>query len=255
MYKDIAYQIYSCRNHLKSKEDIEQTFQKIADIGYTQIQTDETFIDGCTCEEFASYINKAGLKGIGHHISMPENPDDIDGILDVAKILGTTNIGLGGVRYPTIEEYLTIIDKINRLAENLAKHGIKFTYHHHSHEFSKIDGVKPMDILMEKLNKNVTFVVDTYWLNNAGFDVIPALKKFAGRVDILHLKDRGLVSGTSTGMITEVGNGNIDFKAVLKTAEEMGIQYICVEQDSWPEDSDSLISAKISFDNLKKIIG
>lgn len=55
-----------------------------------------------------------------------------------------------------------MIEKINRLAENLSKHGMKFTYHHHAHEFGMIDGFRPMDLFVDGFDKNnVTFVPET----------------------------------------------------------------------------------------------
>ena len=36
--------------------------------------------------------------------------------------------------------------------------------------------------------------------------------------------------------ITEVGNGNMDFDKIIKTAEKTGVKYYVVEQDTCPGD-------------------
>ena len=53
------------------------------------------------------------------------------------------------------KEYIDLIEKINRLAENLSKHGMKFTYHHHAHEFGMIDGFRPMDLFVDGFDKTM----------------------------------------------------------------------------------------------------
>jgi sugar phosphate isomerase/epimerase len=49
----------------------------------------------------------------------------------------------------------------------------------------------------------------------------------------------------------EIGNGNINFAGVIECAKEKGIDVFIVEQD---ESEDALVSAKISIDNLRKLI-
>ena len=50
--------------------------------------------------------------------------------------------------------------------------------------------------------------------------------------------------------ITEIGNGNINFEAAIKTAIDSGVKYFCVEQDTCP--GDSFDSVKISADYIIK---
>ena len=172
----------------------------------------------------------------------PDNVSDIEEYAAVHKTLGTTNAGVGsGVYGDSKETVLAYIEYINRFAEKIAKYGLKFTYHHHSHEFTKIDGVRPIDYMVDGFDKdNISFVLDTYWLQNAGVGVNDWIEKLAGRVDILHIKDRAIKFGTNDGYITEIGSGNIDFASALKVAEQSGVKHICVEQDYCPEGCDSI---------------
>lgn len=134
---------------------------------------------------------------------------------------------------------MAYIDKVNTLAEKLSQHGMKFSYHHHSHEFAKIPGGdRIIDYMVDGFDKkNVSFVLDTYWLNHAGVDVCQWIEKLAGRVDILHLKDCAITLGANDGHITMCGDGNINFASVIKTAEATGVKHLCVEQDTWPRAS------------------
>ncbi|MDR9824700.1 hypothetical protein RCJ22_03655, partial [Vibrio sp. FNV 38] len=117
--------------------------------------------------------------------------------------------------------------------EALKPYGMKFTFHHHSREFAKVGNDIIMDILAREMNPETTsFVLDTCWLQNGAVSVVEWIEKLAGRVDILHLKDRGIPNGSNDGVITELGNGNINFKAVIKAAENAGVKEYCYEQDN-----------------------
>ena len=50
----------------------------------------------------------------------------------------------------------------------------------------------------------------------------------------------------------EIGTGNLDLDECYRACVESGVEYIIIEQDSC--DIDLFESAKISFENLKKIV-
>jgi sugar phosphate isomerase/epimerase len=69
-------------------------------------------------------------------------------------------------------------------------------------------------------------------------------------IKILHLKD---MKRTKDGVtFAEVGNGNLNMDGIIKAAKSVGIRDFIVEQDTC--DRDPLTSARISFENLKKIM-
>ena len=119
------------------------------------------------------------------------------------------------------------------MGENIAKHGGKFTYHNHQHEFAKMENGKTiMEMLVEELHpENTSFVLDTYWVQTGGGDVCDWIEKLAGRIDILHLKDMTLNPKDELYKLTEVGYGNLSFDPIIKAAEETGVKYYVVEQD------------------------
>lgn len=256
MYKNLGLQLFSVRNHMTDAEGVKETFRRLAEIGYSEAQTAGDFPADCPAELFAKYANDVGIKIVGTHYGFPENIDEIDEYVALHRALGTTNAGVGGGAYgntpKTVMEY---VEKVNRLAENLSKYGMKFTYHHHSHEFAKIGAARPIDYMVDGFDKkNVTFVLDTYWLQNAGVGVDEWIEKLAGRVDILHIKDRAVKPGTNEGFITEIGNGNINFASALKAAEEAGVKHICVEQDTWPLGFDSIDCVGKSYKYFKEVL-
>ena len=92
----------------------------------------------------------------------------------------------------------------------------------------------------------VDFMPDTYWVQHGGADVRAFVEALAGRIKILHLKDMNRSADGPT--FSEIGVGNINFAGIIDVANKIGVPHFIVEQDKC--DTDSLLSAKMSYDYL-----
>lgn len=253
----IGIQLYSVRDHLTTEESARETFKKLRELGYTEAQTAGCY--GLDYGVFGKLANDAGIEIVGTHDPFEPMKNDLETCIENHKKLGTTNMGIGGFGWgvtssAVVEEFIA---DANKIAKRLKEVGMKFTYHNHSQEFIKLDNGKTMmEMFMEGFDENITYVLDTYWVQNAGGDVCTWIEKLAGKIDILHLKDMAVKYAEDSSVvsyITEVGNGNIDFKKAIETAEKCGVKYFCVEQDNCPFDFEP--SLKASSDYLHKLCG
>ena len=256
MFSKLGLQLYTVRDYMKDEKSIEETFEKLSVIGYTEAQT-----AGHESAEFAKLAKKHGISIVGTHTDYNRIINDIDATIKLHEELGTTNIGIGGMFHEIRKSYdgiMKFIETYNNAAEIYAKHGFKLTYHNHSFEFVRLNSeVTAMDLMYENFDKkNVSFVLDTCWVANAGADVRHWLQKLEGRIDILHLKDISSVyvdeSFWSQPRLCEIGNGNIWWDGVLETAEKIGVKHYVVEQDNFWVDNDPFKSLAISKKNLEK---
>ena len=260
MIKNLGIQLYTIRDYMKSADDIRAAFTKLKELGYTEAQTAGS--GEITYEELGEIAKDCGILIQGTHYDMDTMENDFEKTIRDHKAMGTTNCGNGGCwALNTPEETKAFIKKANAIADKLYEHGMKFTYHNHSHEFKKIDGnTSAWDMLVEGLNPEKTsFVLDTYWVANAGADPIDWMKKLAGRIDILHLKDKGYTTPLHETQnneiileITEIGSGNLNWDGIIKTAEETGVKYYCVEQDRNFLSGNPFESLDVSAEFLKK---
>ena len=251
MIKKLGLQLYSVRDHMTDEASILDTFKKLKAMGYDEGQT-----AGCQIpyEKYGEIAKETGIKIVGTHDNFDLMVSDVKQAIKNHKFLDTTNMGIGGRQYTSEQDVIDFIKAANKVANDIYSEGFKFTYHNHSHEFIKFGGKTIMDMLVEGLDPEKTsFVLDTYWVQNAGGDVCKWIEKLAGRIDILHLKDMGIrkdEEGYAISFITEIGNGNMNFADIIKTAEKAGVKYFCVEQDTCP--GDSLDSVKFSSEYIHK---
>ncbi len=73
--------------------------------------------------------------------------------------------------------------------------------------------------------------MDINQVSKAGMDPIAFINQHPGRFPSYQLKD---MDNTPQKVFTEVGNGVINFKEILKHNKKAGLQYFFVEQDKYP---------------------
>ena len=254
--KELGLQLFTIRDFMRSEEDIRESFQKMRKYGYTQAQT-----AGCAVPyaDFGRIAREEGIQIVGTHDNFDMMVNDFEQALANHKLLGTTNMGIGGKHYNSVDEVLAFIEQANIVGEKAARNGMKFTYHNHSHEFLRWEnGKTTMDMLVEGLDPETTsFVLDTYWVQHGGGDVRAWIEKLAGRIDILHLKDMKRVMPADKNepvqRITEIGNGNLSWDLILDTADKCGVKYYVVEQDNGYE-INCFSSIRRSADYLKQFM-
>jgi sugar phosphate isomerase/epimerase len=85
----------------------------------------------------------------------------------------------------------------------------------------------------------VCYEMDVFWVFHAGQDPAKLLAKYPDRWALMHVKDmrKGAVTGLSTGSAAPVdnvpvGDGQIDWRAVLGTARQIGVQYYFIEDET-----------------------
>lgn len=252
--KELGLQVYTIRD-VFANEGYDVAFKKMAEAGYTQAQTAGAYEDMDDARAYADAAKAAGVTIVGTHYSWDKIKNDVEGTVEVHKLLGTTNVGVGSM--PTearkdFSELVKFIAEFNEAAEKYKKYGMKLTYHNHSFEFVKIkDNKTLMDYLIDGFGDNVSFVLDTYWVQHGGADIRRMIERLSGRIDILHLKDMAAWNPeTKAPYYTQIGDGNIDMKDIVAHAEAHGVKYFVVEQDGNFE-IDSLASIKKSFDFVK----
>ncbi|MBV9885868.1 MAG: sugar phosphate isomerase/epimerase, partial [Acidobacteria bacterium] len=117
----------------------------------------------------------------------------------------------------------------------------------HAFEFKPVAEGTGLELLLSQTQKGlVSLELDIFWASVAGHDPVELLKTYAGRILLLHLKDKapGLAvqydERVPPTTFKEVGNGSIDIPAVLSASDAAGVRHYFVEQDQTPDPIASL---------------
>ncbi|MCZ8516880.1 sugar phosphate isomerase/epimerase [Paenibacillus filicis] len=197
--------------------------------------------------------------------------DDFDKIVNDCKTLDCSFLRIGMLPFNLMgskDKIMEFVQKADAAAEKLAGHGIALYYHNHHIEFQKFDGEYLLDIIKDNTS-NIGFELDVHWIQRGGENPVEVIKKYAGRIALLHLKDyrigqldmsalasrdmsKFMQAFTNVIQFAEVGEGSLDMKGIIEAGLESGSQYFLVEQDD-VYGRDPFDCLKTSADNLRKL--
>ena len=137
-----------------------------------------------------------------------------------------------------------------KLLNDLRRAGLTFSYHNHSFELERFNGRTGLEILYEDSDpKYFNSELDTYWIQHGGADPAAWIRQLKGRAHIVHLKDMAMDDRTQ--LFAEVGEGNLNWHAILDACKEADVEWYIVEQDTCQRDP--FESLGISLRNLKEM--
>jgi sugar phosphate isomerase/epimerase len=126
---------------------------------------------------------------------------------------------------------------------------LTFGYHNHSFELEKFGDKTGLRILYDESDPEAfTSEIDTYWIQHGGGDPAAWIRSLKGRAHIVHFKDMTMKG--STQIMAEVGEGNLNWPAILDACKEAGVRWYIVEQDTCQRSP--FESLAISLRNMKK---
>lgn len=248
----IAAQMYTVRDQFKDHpEKLPVVLARIREIGYEAIElVPQQLEDPAGTKRMAS---DAGLKICATHVRAEQLFDSPDSVIALKDILGTHRIVVQSMSQAlrgSAEGARQFGEMMQSAGERLAKAGISLSYHNHSFEFQKFGGKTVMDIILEITQpEHVKIEFDTYWVQHGGCDVALWLRKLRDRVELIHLKDMGMVQHQQ--IYVEIGEGNLNWPAILDAARAAGVQWYIPELDICPRDS--IESLAISYRNCRKM--
>lgn len=251
MDRKIGAQYYTLRDFTKTIEDFDETCRKVKEIGYKIVQISGTPLGAA---EMREVLDKYDLSVVTTHRGFGDFLKNLDEIIDYNKTLGCELCGVGSMpeEYYSAEGIGKFIEETNTVAKELKSAGMLFGYHNHSFEFAKFDGKCLMDRLIEETDpENVKFIVDTYWLQVGGVNPPDFIRSLGERAMAIHFKDLAINPEKKyIPEIAEVGEGNLNWDAIIKACDDAGAKWALVEQDICHRDP--FESMKMSYDYLTK---
>ncbi|OIK07165.1 sugar phosphate isomerase [Bacillus sp. MUM 116] len=253
----IGVQMFNLKNKI-AELGVYETMRKIHELGFhyievTQIQMTEENVAELKRASQDFNINIASVSAPLD--TMPGMPGeslttDFDKIVNDCKTLDCNFVRIGMMPITLMgqkDKAMAYIKDAEAMAERLAEHGIELYYHNHHIEFEKYDGECLLDIMKNNTSK-LGYELDVHWVQRGGENPVNVIKRFAGRVSLIHLKDyrigrmdvneedfkdmsKFMQKFTNIIEFAELGQGNLDIKGIIEAGVESGVQYFLIEQD------------------------
>lgn len=194
-------------------------------------------------EDFAVALQARGLQLAAFNYSSPSGftdparrQDDLAGgraVIEFLAFFPGAKLGLSGAAHDSRDgarEKLDLaLDLYNTLGAQAAATGLSANVHPHSHHGSLLESAAEYQYLLDNLDpRYVSFGPDTGHIVRGGQDLLTCLRTHIGRITHLHFKDVDARRDWQP-----LGEGQIDFAAVLALLEEQGYDgWVVGEEES-----------------------
>jgi sugar phosphate isomerase/epimerase len=284
--KRAGLELYTVRDQLMDPKNYESTLAKIAEIGYKEVEpadqhdSDGLGYAGLDPKGFRALLDRHGLTMPSTHSSATEGPG-LEKTLEAFQVMGikyteifAPRTGPHGLIGHT-PQGAPKMDAVKRNADRLVangriarKFGIKQLVRMDPDQFAPLAD-HPDRRFFEVILANtpaslVTMQLDSGWASVLGLDIPGMFKKNPGRYELWHIKDAAGLKRMTPGMtvaqrrqaadLVPVGLGLVDFKTIFAHAGVAGLKHYCIEQDNAAAWGDSVAAARVSYNNLVKML-
>ena len=186
----IAAQLYTIRDHIKTRSEFEASMEKIRAIGYQAVQT--SALGDISDADVARITEDYGLTICNTHVAFGDLLKDIDGVIAQHRLWNCRHVAIGGMppEFRAGESgFRRFAEIANRIGEQLARADLTFSYHNHSFEFVQFGGRTGLELLLEETDPR-------YRASRAGYLLGAARRRRPGRLD--RARDRAHAGGASS---------------------------------------------------------
>jgi sugar phosphate isomerase/epimerase len=237
----IGLQLYSVREPLAA--EFIGGLEKVAEIGYEHVEF--AGFGDLSPRTIADALQRLDIRAAGAHVPAKvfDNPE---AIIDDIVAIGAANATMPGLpesMRSSLEDWKESARSLEEVAKAFSDNGLTFGYHNHAFEFDSQNG---FEIILRD-TRILKFQLDVFWAAKAGKDPVSLIRLLGGRLQSLHCKDLA-----PDGRDVEVGDGVLDWPAILSAAASAGVTMLIVEMDN-PR-GDAFESAENSLLGLTKHI-
>jgi sugar phosphate isomerase/epimerase len=222
----LAIQLWTVR--ALAEQDLDRTLKQVRDIGCDAI---EIFGDGpAFYDDMRRALQNSGLRCCSAHVPFAALRNDLPRI-----IVGLQSIGCATAVVPAFSKdlrdtqprALQLAIDLNRIGERLNAAGIRFAYHNEDYDFAPLGNSTLWQMLVENTDASlVQLQLDVFTATLMGADPINLMRAYGARIASVHVCDM------RDGQYVPVGQGTLDWPALLAAASHTAAEWLIVEHDA-----------------------
>ncbi|NPV06998.1 MAG: sugar phosphate isomerase/epimerase [Anaerolineae bacterium] len=248
----IAAQLYTVRDHMKTRDEIATSLAKVREAGYRAVEM--AGLGPLTAPEWKGLLDREGLTACSSHTAMDRIQTDLEAVIEEHRLWGAEQVNIPSMpqhyRDQGQEGFRRFAREASELGRRLGDAGLRLGYHNHSFEFVRFGPHTGMHLILENSDpRDLMAQIDTYWVQHGGGDPAAWIRLVKGRIPVVHVKDMVIADGGQ--VFAEVGEGNLNWPAIMDACRYAGVRWYVVEQDRTRRDP--FESLAISYEYLKKL--
>lgn len=237
----VAVQLYSLRDVVG--KDVPGTLKKVADLGYEGVEFAGYY--NLSAAELRKMIDDCGLRCAGSHLGLDSlEGDNFEKTVEINTTLGNNRLIVPGA---DLDNLSRTIERMNAAYARAKKAGMRVGFHNHTHEFDKYNGTTKFEHIFTETPSDFLVQLDIGWASAALQDVPSILRKYAKRVETVHVKE--FSPGKPSAV---VGNGDVKWEPIFDILEnETSVAWYIVEQEQY--DVGPVESVRDCLNNMRKM--
>lgn len=255
----ISIQLYTLRSALS--QDFDGTLRALASYGYPRVELAGYY--GRTASELRDFMDGIGVEPSSSHDGISGDQAALETKIENAVTLGQRFMVVPYLNSGSASDWQRWADEMNAEAEAARSAGLRYGYHNHAHEFSRVldNGQVAWEILTDRLDPRLVHLeADLYWVVTGGLQsgaateataeqfAVEVIRSAPQRVLQYHVKDRDAGADPYASAFADLGTGFLDFGQIFEASSVL--EYI-VENDA--PDVTPLQTARVGYDYLRTL--
>ncbi|WP_019636880.1 sugar phosphate isomerase/epimerase family protein [Paenibacillus fonticola] len=230
----IGVQLYTLRD--LTDKDFIGTLREVSKLGYQGVEF--AGYGGLEASALKAVLDELGLQAVGSHIGMDRLLKALPEEIAYNKVLGNRNLIIPWYEDNKLkdpEQRAQFVTNLAEIGQRCLEAGMQLLYHNHEFELLiEVDGEPVLDALYSSIDEKILQLeLDSCWVHYAGFNAAEYIRKYEGRLPLLHLKDmRRDAEGNVTTV--ELGQGEVNLRKIADAAVSSNVEWLVVEQDECP---------------------
>lgn len=240
-------QVSSLKPLLLTEEQVAEAFSRMHSLGCTTVQLQ--WIDPSVPADFIARIMKdTDIASVSVQDFYEIIEKDLSYYTGLNAATGGKWICVSRIpdRLKSREGLDVFIEELRAMQKKLDPLGQVLCFHPVTADFTAVPGMNAVEYLFAKMPE-MDICLDLYHLNRNCADMPGFIRRYAGRVCMVHFKD-----GKGDTLVP-AGQGDTNWQGVVKACLDAGVPYAFVEQERW--DRDPYDCLKEAMDWLDREIG
>jgi sugar phosphate isomerase/epimerase len=249
----MSVQLYSVRGDCA--KDFDGTLAALAKMGFDGVEFAGYHKYADKAKELKAKLDELGLKAAATHIGTGTmRGDALKKTIDFHQTIGCKFLVVpGDGDFTNPDKCKALADTFNEIAAKLKPLGMACGYHNHSGEFAKSGDSNYWELFAQRTTKDVILQIDFGWAAVAGQDCPDLVKRYPGRMQVVHLKPT--VVKNEAGKKAIYGQDSVNWPPIVTACRELGAtEWFTLEQEAYPDGKSPMECTALSAAALKKAL-